>query len=160
MGSVWRSVGTVVRIHALRRFIGGGSKIVTQEELRVVDGVGLYVPIGHDGQTLTDDEIRSHLKGQEGLVYYVEAESVPAALAKFSQYEGCLAGTRSPAIRVDPSRPLVVYPICPRMFQNQRGTISCGNPSDSGSSHQGCILERFYPPDDCPIKEFLAQRSA
>ena len=131
------------------------------EELRVVDGVGLYV--SYRGEVPTDDTIRHNLVGARRIYIYVEADSVAEALMKFDQdFEGARTGTRgAPALAVQPSEhhPIVLYPECSRMHVNKLGSFVCGELEVDGllGANGGCIIYGWEPPEDCPIEKFLLE---
>lgn len=130
----------------------------SKEELRVIDGVGLY--IYYRGASPTDNQVRCHLVGGQRVFMLIEADTIDLALTKFmEECPGAMAGTRgSPAMDLRPSvlYPIEIYPECSRMNWTSRGFLVCGKPEADGLNGEfgGCIIDGCEPPEDCPIRDY------
>lgn len=125
-----------------------------------VDNVGLFVY--HDGsQELTPDFIRHHVIGRETTDCLIEARSPKEAIEIFyKQWEGAKIGGKhrtAKALWINTEVPIVglPWPVCELLHKNREGRYICGQETLGGNGEFGmCILDKWDPPDECPLADF------
>jgi len=120
-----------------------------------IDGIGIYIGF-NEGDDLSPEKIRRCLIGEKETFCRIKAENIETVINEFyTEWKGAYTGEKQKALVIDIKRPILEYPDCPRQTSSEKGNFLCDEEVSEEDSPSGCILSNCYPPDDCPIRQFL-----
>lgn len=126
-------------------------------ELRVVDGVGLFVykDSKHQKDKITDDVIRRHLTGLNQTHCIIEADNLILAIETFyREWEGARTGEKGrPALCIADKSEAQSYE-CPRIkFNKKHNEYLCYDKKVSTVGNApSCRVSGYDPREDCECK--------